>query len=219
MNTTSLTPSGFLYTGTPVFYSPGLTSAPSTGRGIAVSIARGGKKIFRASGLGDIRLNVADICRDYALMLPEVSPLQNGTDWIISVLDSDAIDAARCTVDNQDGDDARYFVPLTGKISSSTLEALPGQSDIFTERFLSSRHNFFFTVRTAESLLRIPEAQLYPLYFLNDDVDCTVGAVDAATGKKIEDVLCPEGFCALDIDALRRRFFDVHGVIPSLLIV
>ena len=109
-------------------------------------------------------------------------------------------------------------IVIPGGVSRQNFRQLANlKTDIFACRFMNPACNFFMTVRTAGWCICIRETELYPLYFFSLQTGDLYEFVDACTGERISDDTMDEGICALDIDALRKLFYEKHGIIPSVI--
>ena len=90
------------------------------------------------------------------------------------------------------------------------------KTDAFEARFLNNANNFFMTTRTAGWRIVMKETELYPLYFISLEKYLYMTVVERTTGKTlIQDGNFDSGIFALDIDALRKQFFDEYGVLSN----
>lgn len=72
------------------------------------------------------------------------------------------------------------------------------------------------TTRTAGWRIVMKETELYPLYFISLERFLYMTVVERTTGKTlIQDGNFDNGIFALDIDALRKQFFDEYGVLSN----
>lgn len=72
------------------------------------------------------------------------------------------------------------------------------------------------TTRTAGWRIVMKETELYPLYFISLETILYMTVVERTTGKTlIQDGNFDNGIFALDIDALRKQFFDEYGVLSN----
>lgn len=90
-------------------------------------------------------------------------------------------------------------------------------TDAFEARFLNNANNFFLTTRTARWRIVLKETELSPLYFISLEDDLHMTFVERATGKALHhDDVFKGGIFALDIDLMRRQFFDEYGVLANI---
>lgn len=90
------------------------------------------------------------------------------------------------------------------------------KTDAFEARFLNNANNFFMTTRTAGWRIVMKETELYPLYFISLEDFLYMTVVERTTGKTlIQEGNLDSGIFALDIDALRKQFFDEYGVLSN----
>lgn len=200
----SLTPSGFAFTGNPIFYK--------TGAGGILHIAIDGK-VYQAKMLDPKGINLADIADAHTTHI--IDALAGYPyEWLIEVEDMSFIGERMCTISNNDNDDVASFVAMKGRVPVSTLQAIPAGDDIFTRRFLKGG-NMFLTVRPGRNILSIKETELYPLYFIQTEE----GRIEVYTPDgeyRDEQELLP-GIYAINLDTVRRKFFEDFGVLPSVL--
>lgn len=90
------------------------------------------------------------------------------------------------------------------------------KTDAFEARFLNNANNFFMTTRTAGWRIVMKETELYPLYFISLEKSLYMTVVERTTDKiLIQEGNLDSGIFALDIDALRKQFFDEYGVLSN----
>lgn len=90
-------------------------------------------------------------------------------------------------------------------------------TDVFESRFLNNANNFFMTTRTAGWCIVLKESELYPLYFISLEDAMYMTVVERTTGKSlVQEARLGSGIFALDIDAVRRQFFDDYGVLSNI---
>lgn len=109
------------------------------------------------------------------------------------------------------------FTIIPGGISKQNFRRLQalGQ-DIFNTRFFNPECNFFLTTRTAGWRVVVKETELFPLYFFINRQNEQMVITEKTTGQSLTFEDLDQGILTLDIDALRRNFFDEYQVISNI---
>ena len=197
----SLTPSSRVLTGNPLK----LTVASDTSCRYTVSVA--GTQVYAGSGYGSFYVYLQDIIEPY------LSPqLCHNSDSRLLIPVSSCCKS--CTVSITDGTTTKTlsFTAYPGGVSRTVLRSL-GQGNIFTERFLKSTGNIFFSLRGTDSLLLVRETEIIPLLFIYPpsgtlSVRCNSETL-ALSGTAY-------AMYALNLEAIRRKFYEDHDFIGNL---
>ena len=115
-------------------------------------------------------------------------------------------------------DDREYYnaIALPGGISRQQYKAYVREEDAFTGRFCTRDGNFFLTTRTAGWRIEIRETELYPLYFLSTGPQTERLYIrEALSGKELTYEFAT-GVCAINMDKVRRDFWEKEGVIGNV---
>lgn len=163
-------------------------------------------------------VNISDIVDAYAYTIDEPrsgSPCWNG---VIQVEDSGDISERKVYVNiTEDNLDEWECLIVAGGVSRQNYRRYAQmKTDAFEARFLNNANNFFMTTRTAGWRIVLKETELYPLYFISLEEFLYMTVVERTTGKTLtQEGELDSGIFALDIDALRKRFFDEYGVLSN----
>ena len=113
------------------------------------------------------------------------------------------------------------FLVFKGGISRADFRALYNLgTDVFSDRFRNYGGNFFFTTRSSGWQIVLKETELEPLPFLMPPGGVVWVRDEASweeTGFSLPVAGTPDGFGALNIEAVRHKFFNRFGIIPSIL--
>lgn len=103
------------------------------------------------------------------------------------------------------------FKAYLGGVSRSVLRSI-GQGNIFTDRFLTSSGNIFFSLRSESDLLLIRETEISPLLFIYP----SSGTLSVrCNGESITLAGTAGALYALNIEAIRKAFFADYDFIGS----
>lgn len=107
---------------------------------------------------------------------------------------------------------------ILGGISKRAIRHLNQEgSNIFTFKLLNAAGNFFMSTRSETRILTIRETELRPLLFIAPKATFTITAMEGVV-KEISGLTI--GTCyALNLDALRRFFFDRDNILASQFII
>ncbi len=208
--------SGYAFTRNPIIYSgtPDVLSRDEVGR---LFVRQNGVNIFEGRVTNPIRVNLAEIIDANAEAFPEVPEDNKAPIYIVEDAGELACRGVSVWIENQEGDDTdrTEFIAIPGGLSKQNFRRLLSQgTDIFKARFFNSKGNIFFTTRTNGWRIVIKETEVAPLYFmLKDEKDIRV--TELVGNNAIEFGGYENGMYALDIDALRRKFFDEFNVLSS----
>lgn len=213
------TPSGLAFTRNPaVMECPDLPGGIAPGGVYPLSIEIDGKNVFSGRCSFPYFINIAEIVDAFTPPIPDISegvPV-NGLPSLFCVEDYDMMCRREVyAFIDAEADDELGFFAIPGGVSRQNLRIFNGiDSDVFSERFLATDRNFFFSTRAATWRLSLKETEIAPLYFITDS-RASFAVRELATDRELKvDSLIP-GIYALDIDGLRRHFFEL-GVIPSV---
>lgn len=107
---------------------------------------------------------------------------------------------------------------ILGGISKRAMRHLNQEgSNIFTFKLLNAAGNFFMSTRSETRILTIRETEIRPLLFIAPKTTFTV-TVSEGISKEITGLLVGKCY-ALNLDALRRYFFDSENILASQFIV
>lgn len=162
-------------------------------------------------------VNISEIVDAYAYTIgePIMSYHING---VREVEDEGTISERMVYVDiTEDNLDEWQCLIIAGGVSRQNYRRYARmKTDAFEARFLNNANNFFMTTRTAGWRIVMKETELYPLYFISLEKFLYMTVVERTTGKTlIQDGNFDSGIFALDIDALRKQFFDEYGVLSN----
>ena len=107
---------------------------------------------------------------------------------------------------------------MLGGISKRAMRHLNQEgSNIFTFKLLNAAGNFFMSARSETRTLAIRETELRPLLFIAPKTEFTV-TVTEGMAKVIEGLTIGQCY-ALNLEALRRHFFDTENVLVNQFVV
>lgn len=199
--TASLTPSSKVLIGNPLR----LTIASDTVCRYTISVE--GTAVYTGSGQGSFFVFLQDIIAPY--LTPQLC--HNSDTRLLIPL---ASCQKSCSISLTNGTDTRSisFTAYPGGISRTVLRSL-GEGNIFTERFLRQTGNIFFSLRGSDSLLLIRETEITPLMFIYPPS----GTLSIrCNGETVSLPGTAYSMYALNIEAVRRKFFTDHDFIGNL---
>ena len=162
-------------------------------------------------------VNISEIVDAYAYTIGE--PIMTyHINGVREVEDPGTISERKIYVDiTEDNLDEWECLIIAGGVSRQNYRRYARmKTDAFEARFLNNANNFFMTTRTAGWRIVMKETELYPLYFISLEKFLYMTVVERTTGKTlIQDGNFDSGIFALDIDALRKQFFDEYGVLSN----
>lgn len=162
-------------------------------------------------------VNISEIVDAYAYTIGE--PIMTyHINGVREVEDNGTISERKIYVDiTEDNLDEWECLIIAGGVSRQNYRRYARmKTDAFEARFLNNANNFFMTTRTAGWRIVMKETELYPLYFISLERFLYMTVVERTTGKTlIQDGNFDNGIFALDIDALRKQFFDEYGVLSN----
>lgn len=162
-------------------------------------------------------VNISEIVDAYAYTIGE--PMMDyHTNGVREVEDEGTMNERMVYVDiTEDNLDEWQCLIIAGGVSRQNYRRYARmKTDAFEARFLNNANNFFMTTRTAGWRIVMKETELYPLYFISLEKFLYMTVVERTTGKTlIQEGEQGRGIFALDIDALRKQFFDEYGVLSN----
>lgn len=87
-------------------------------------------------------------------------------------------------------------------------------TDIFSLKFLNESCNFFFTTRSNDWRIMMRETELYPLCFIYPEHELKI--TELLTGQSLAIPGTAGNFYALNLEAVRLKFFTDYGVLANL---
>lgn len=173
------------------------------------------RRIFSGVGEGNYTVNLAEVA-EAAVSEPAAPP--EATDIITPAFDSQT---ALINITVTDGDSSwtqSLQVWRGGTARRNYIRLKNAGTDIFQTRFLNPLNNFFLSARGEEWILTLRETELLPLTFIMPD-----GGFQIFERLSGHTYTCnqPEGWQVsvplyLNLQALRRHFFDNYHVLPSI---
>lgn len=213
------TPSGLAFSRNPIVLE-GTASSEDATIAHPFTVKRGGQTVYSGRFSWPFCVNVAEIVDAFANPIPDPvkRPYFANTPFIM-VEESDDIAFREFSVDfvgEQVYCDFGFFA-FPGGISKQNFRKFAGKTDkdIFTARFLAKDRNFFLTTRTAGWRIVLKETELYPLAFISGE-DVSIVIQDSVVSETLEYSGLDAGVLALDLERLRRKFFDEFDIIPNV---
>lgn len=198
-------PTGNAFTRNPIFLSVSSCSMAT------YSIRMNYKEIFKGNGIGEFRVNIAEIVETG---ITGARILSNNTGPILAASGLSA--EVTIHVVNEGGEeDNLSFTAWKGGISKKEFKCLRNMgTDIFSLKFLNESCNFFFTTRSNDWRIMMRETELYPLCFIYPEHELKI--TELLTGQSLAVPGRVENFCALNLEAVRLKFFTDYGVLANL---
>lgn len=198
-------PTGNAFTRNPIFLSVSSYSMAT------YSIRMNNEEIFKGNGIGEFRVNIAEIVETGitgARILPD------NTDHILAASGLSA--EVTIHVVNEGGEeDNLSFTAWKGGISKKEFKRLRNMgTDIFSLKFLNESCNFFFTTRSNDWRIMMRETELYPLCFIYPEHELKI--TELLTGQSLAIPGTAGNFYALNLEAVRLKFFTDYGVLANL---
>lgn len=198
-------PSGNAFTRNPIFLSVSSCSMAT------YSIRMNNEEIFKGNGIGEFRVNIAEIVETGitgARILPD------NTDHILAVSGLSA-EVTIHVVNEGEEEDNLSFTAWKGGISKKEFKRLRNMgTDIFSLKFLNESCNFFFTTRSNDWRIIMRETELYPLCFIYPKHELKI--TELLTGQSFSIPGTVGNFYALNLEAIRLKFFTNYGVLANL---
>ena len=198
-------PTGNAFTRNPVFLSVSSCSMAT------YSIRMNNEEIFKGNGIGEFRVNIAEIVETGitgARILPD------NMDHILAVSGLSA-EVTIHVVKEGEEEDNLSFTAWKGGISKKEFKRLRNMgTDIFSLKFLNESCNFFFTTRSNDWRIMMRETELYPLCFIYPEHELKI--TELLTGQSLAIPGTAGNFYALNLEAVRLKFFTDYGVLANL---
>ena len=196
-------PTGNAFTRNPIFLSVSSCSMAT------YSIRMNNEEIFKGNGIGEFRVNIAEIVETG---ITGARILSNNTGPILSGLSAEVT----IHVVNEGGEeDNLSFTAWKGGISKKEFKRLRNMgTDIFSLKFLNESCNFFFTTRSNDWRIMMRETELYPLCFIYPEHELKI--TELLTGQSLAIPGTAGNFYALNLEAVRLKFFTDYGVLANL---
>ena len=198
-------PTGNAFTRNPIFLSVSSCSMAT------YSIRMNNEEIFKGNGIGEFHVNIAEIVETGitgARILPD------NTDHILAVSGLSA-EVTIHVVNEGEEEDNLSFTAWKGGISKKEFKRLRNMgTDIFSLKFLNESCNFFFTTRSNDWRIMMRETELYPLCFIYPGHELKI--MELLTGQSFSIPGTVGNFYALNLEAVRLKFFTDYGVLANL---
>ena len=198
-------PTGNAFTRNPIFLSVSSYSMAT------YSIRMNNEEIFKGNGIGEFRVNIAEVVETGitgARILPD------NTDHILAVSGLSA-EVTIHVVNEGEEEDNLSFTAWKGGISKKEFKRLRNMgTDIFSLKFLNESCNFFFTTRSNDWRIMMRETELYPLCFIYPGHELKI--TELLTGQSLAVPGTAGNFYALNLEAVRLKFFTDYGVLANL---
>lgn len=198
-------PTGNAFTRNPIFLSVSSYSMAT------YSIRMNNEEIFKGNGIGEFCVNIAEVVETGitgARILPD------NTDHILAVSGLSA-EVTIHVVNEGEEEDNLSFTAWKGGISKKEFKRLRNMgTDIFSLKFLNESCNFFFTTRSDDWRITMRETELYPLCFIYPEHELKI--TELLTGQSLAVPGTAGNFYALNLEAVRLKFFTDYGVLANL---
>lgn len=198
-------PTGNAFTRNPIFLSVSSCSMAT------YNIRMNNEEIFKGNGIGEFRVNIAEIVETGitgARILPD------NMDHILAVSGLSA-EVTIHVVNEGEEEDNLSFTAWKGGISKKEFKRLRNMgTDIFSLKFLNESCNFFFTTRSNDWRITMRETELYPLCFIYPGHELKI--TELLTGQSLAVPGTAGNFYALNLEAVRLKFFTDYGVLANL---
>lgn len=216
MNVLNVT-SGFAFSRNPVILSDDRFFSDIDGLTGHFRLTMGDKDIYEGRSTLPLRIDVSEIVDAYSDFFPE--PPESGGDGLSIIEDAEALSSRRVYAafeyDSYESD--TEFTVIPGGVSIQNFKQLAGSGeDVFSTRYLNPDCNFFLTTRTSGWHVILKETELYPLYFIVNDEECTLRVTESVTGQTLTYTPLDKGVYALDVEVIRMRFFDECRVLSNI---
>lgn len=198
-------PTGNAFTRNPIFLSVSSYSMAT------YSIRMNNEEIFKGNGIGEFRVNIAEIVETGIASTPI---LPDNTEPLLAVSGL----SAKVTIHVVNEGEEEYNLSFTawkGGISKKEFRRLRNMgTDIFSLKFLNESCNFFFTTRSNDWRITMRETELYPLCFIYPGHELKI--TELLTGQSLAVPGTAGNFYALNLEAVRLKFFTDYGVLANL---
>ena len=198
-------PTGNAFTRNPIFLSVSSSSMAT------YSIRMNNEEVFKGNGIGEFRVNIAEIVETG---ITGARILSNNTGPILAVSGLSA-EVTIHVVNEGEEEDNLSFTAWKGGISKKEFKRLRNMgTDIFSLKFLNESCNFFFTTRSNDWRITMRETELYPLCFIYPEHELKI--TELLTGQSLAIPGTAGNFYALNLEAVRLKFFIDYGVLANL---
>lgn len=198
-------PTGNAFTRNPIFLA---VSSPSM---TTYRIRVDNKDVFQGNGIGEFRINIAEIV-ETGIMTTQV--VSGHSDKLLEPVRLSAKVAVHVANESKEEADLS-FTAWKGGVSKKEFKRFLGMgTDIFKLKFLNEACNFFFTTRSNDWRIIMRETELYPLCFIYPEHELKIK--ELLTGKSFPLPVTAAGTYALNPEAVRFKFFTDYGVLANL---
>jgi hypothetical protein len=198
-------PTGNAFTRNPIFLSVSSYSMAT------YSIRMNNEEIFKGNGIGEFCVNIAEIV-ETGIASTQILP--DNTEHLLAVSGLSAKVTIH-VVNEGEEEDNLSFTAWKGGISKKEFKRLRNMgTDIFSLKFLNESCNFFFTTRSNDWRITMRETELYPLCFIYPEHELKI--TELLTGQSLAVPGTAGNFYALNLEAVRLKFFTDYGVLANL---
>lgn len=198
-------PTGNAFTRNPIFLSVSSYSMAT------YSIRMNNEEIFKGNGIGEFCVNIAEIV-ETGIASTQILP--DNTEHLLAVSGLSAKVTIH-VVNEGEEEDNLSFTAWKGGISKKEFKRLRNMgTDIFSLKFLNESCNFFFTTRSNDWRITMRETELYPLCFIYPGHELKI--TELLTGQSLAVPGTAGNFYALNLEAVRLKFFTDYGVLANL---
>lgn len=198
-------PTGNAFTRNPIFLSVSSYSMAT------YSIRMNNEEIFKGNGIGEFCVNIAEIV-ETGIASTQILP--DNTEHLLAVSGLSAKVTIH-VVNEGEEEDNLSFTAWKGGISKKEFKRLRNMgTDIFSLKFLNESCNFFFTTRSGDWRITMRETELYPLCFIYPEHELKI--TELLTGQSLAVPGTAGNFYALNLEAVRLKFFTDYGVLANL---
>ena len=198
-------PTGNAFTRNPIFLSVSSSSMAT------YSIRMNNEEVFKGNGIGEFRVNIAEIVETG---ITDVRILSDNMEHLLAVSGLSA-EVTIHVVNEGEEEDNLSFTAWKGGISKKEFRRLRNMgTDIFSLKFLNESCNFFFTTRSNDWRITMRETELYPLCFIYPGHELKI--TELLTGQSLAVPGTAGNFYALNLEAVRLKFFTDYGVLANL---
>lgn len=198
-------PTGNAFTRNPIFLSVSSSSMAT------YSIRMNNEEVFKGNGIGEFRVNIAEIV-ETGIASTQILP--DNTEHLLAVSGLSAKVTIH-VVNEGEEEDNLSFTAWKGGISKKEFKRLRNMgTDIFSLKFLNESCNFFFTTRSNDWRIMMHETELYPLCFIYPEHELKI--TELLTGQSLAVPGTAGNFYALNLEAVRLKFFTDYGVLANL---
>lgn len=198
-------PTGNAFTRNPIFLSVSSYSMAT------YSIRMNNEEIFKGNGIGEFCVNIAEVV-ETGIASTQILP--DNMEHLLAVSGLSA-EVTIHVVNEGEEEDNLSFTVWKGGISKKEFKRLRNMgTDIFSLKFLNESCNFFFTTRSNDWRIMMRETELYPLCFIYPEHELKI--TELLTGQSLAIPGTAGNFYALNLEAVRLKFFTDYGVLANL---